>query len=135
MAVGMLICPDPNGNCSQSSGNDCQMDCDAVSCSCPPEAQFTFTAEGPSFGPSSSEIEQMESTCGGPGSFISVAAVDSDGNPVNPSDCDQTDPTGKVTRIICYKCHAYGPLFPGTWGRNGAVWAAVGPKNEEVFIG
>jgi hypothetical protein len=109
------------------------MDCSGTTCSCPPEAQFTFIAEGPSFQPSPSEISQMESTCGGPGSYVSVSQVDSNGNTVNPSDCDQTDSNGKVTRTICYKCSAYPS---GGWGGGGwGGWAAVGPENEEVFIG
>jgi hypothetical protein len=132
MAVGMLICPDPNGNCSQSSGADCQMDCDGVACSCPPDAEFSFVAEGPNFDPSPSEIQQMMNTCGGPGTYTSVSPVDSDGNPVNPSDCDQTDSSGKITRVVCYKCSSYPPGWPGFgWGG----WAAVGPEGEEVFIG
>lgn len=132
MPVGMLICPDPNGNCAQSSGNDCQMEC-TVLCSCPADAEFTFTAEGPSFQPSSSEIQQMESTCGGPGSYVQIDAVDADGNTVSPpTNCDQTDPSGKITRTICYKCSSY---FPGGPGSGSSSWAAIGPEGEEVFIG
>lgn len=130
MAVGMLICPDPNGNCSQSSGNDCQMECDAVPCSCPPDAEFTFTAEGPDFQPQPWEIQMMENTCGGPSSFTQLDAVDGDGNPVPPSDCDQVDSNGVVTRTICYKCNSYDP-----WGGGWGWWASIGPNGETVFIG
>lgn len=141
MAVGTLICPDPNGNCSQSSGADCQMDCDGgtVICQCPPEAMRSFILEGPSFQLSPAQIADLEMSCGGnmPGSsgpsYQSVDPVDMDGNPVNPSDCEETDSNGKVTRLFCYKCTNYS-LWG--WGSNGSIsWAPVGPDGEKVFIG
>lgn len=130
MAIS-LFTPDPSSNCPSQNPSTCNGCHSGPSCSCPSDAEFTFTTKAPTYQLSQSDQQTLDAQCG-QGSYTRLSPVDVNMSPMGLDECYVNDDSGD--RIECYKCNGYaGSAQSMIFGQ--PFFANIGPDGSSVFIG